>query len=93
VEDFGDLLLIANKGIGKTNTLMVLAQELGKLPDTRVIIFEDFPKWNLEFDRLPYMVIYDSDVIENGHIVNMEDYWLLHERDYLVKRGPEIKEF
>jgi len=45
VEDvlsYGDLLEIANKGVGKTNALMVLAQYFRKLPDTRVIVFEDF---------------------------------------------------
>jgi len=89
---YGDLLLIANKGIGKTNTLMVLAQKFRLLPNTRVIIFEDFPKWCLEFDQIPFMVIHDSDVKETNHVINGNDYFLVHERDYSVKRGTEIKE-
>ena len=47
VFSFGDMLLIANKGVGKTNALMCLASEIRKLPDTRLIIFEDFPKFAL----------------------------------------------
>lgn len=89
---YGDLLVIANKGIGKTNTLMVLAKEFQNLEDTKLIIFEDFPKWCLEFDSMPYMVIHDNDVVETSHTVDMEDYFLRHERDYSVKRGLEIQQ-
>jgi hypothetical protein len=42
VVSYGDLLLIANKGIGKTNSLMVLAQRFRNSADTKVILFEDF---------------------------------------------------
>jgi len=92
VLSFGDLLLIANKGLGKTNTLMVLAEKFRKLPNTRVIIFEDFPKWCNEFSSIPFFIVHDHDVLETNHTVNMEDYFLLHERDYAVTRGSEIKE-
>jgi hypothetical protein len=93
VLSYGDLLLIANKGIGKTNTLMVLARELGNLENTRVIIFEDFPKWCRQFDIIPYMIIQDSDVSESSHVLDMESYFLRHERDYTVYRGEEIGQF
>ena len=92
VLDFGDLLLIANKGVGKTNSLMVLANEFRKLENTRVIIFEDFPKWCLEFDNIAYMIIHDSDVIETSHTIDVEQYFLRHERDYSVLKGSEIKQ-
>ena len=88
---FGDMLLIANKGTGKTNALMCLASEIRKLPDTRLIIFEDFPKFCLEFDGIPYMRIKDSDVVETKHTIDIEDYFLRHERDYTVRRGAEIR--
>jgi len=94
VEDvfsFGDLLLVANKGIGKTNALKVLAREFREQPDTRVIVFEDFPKWCLEFDEIPYMLIHDKDVKETNHEIDIEDYFLRHERDYAVLRGSEIQ--
>lgn len=90
---YGDLLEIANKGIGKTNALMCLARELGNLENTRVIIFEDFPKWCKQFDSLPYMIIRDDDVSESNHVLDMEDYFLRHERDYTVFRGEEIEQF
>jgi hypothetical protein len=90
---YGDLLLIANKGIGKTNSLMVLAQRFRSLENTKVIIFEDFPKFALEFDRVPYFVVHDTDVEESSHVVDCEDYFLRHERDYCVNRGSEIEEF
>jgi hypothetical protein len=90
---YGDLLLIANKGIGKTNSLMVLAQRFRGLENTKVIIFEDFPKFALEFDGIPYFVVKDSDVQESHHVVDVEDYFIRHERDYCVKRGSEIEEF
>jgi len=89
---FGDLLLIANKGIGKTNALMVLAEQFRKEPNTKVIIFEDFPKIALEFSEIPYIVIHDSDVKETNHTVDLEDYFLRHERDYAVLRGSEIQQ-
>jgi len=89
---YGDLLLIANKGVGKTNALKVLASEMRKLPETRVIIFETFPKFALEFENIPFMRIQDRDVTETQHTVDMEDYFLRHERDFSVKRGTEINE-
>lgn len=89
---YGDMLEIANKGCGKTNALMVLARQFRQLENTRVIIFEDFPKFCLEFDAMPYMVIHDNDVIETSHTVDVEDYFLKHERDYTVSRGHEIED-
>lgn len=91
VLDYGDLLLIANKGQGKTNALKVLSSELRKLPNTRVIIFETFPKFALEFENIPYMRIKDRDVTETDHVIDVENYFLRHERDYSVLRGEEIK--
>jgi hypothetical protein len=90
---YGDLLLVANKGVGKTNSLMVLAQRFRQVPDTRVIVFEDFPKFALEFDCMPYFVVHDSDVVESVHAIDMGGYFLKHEQDYTVKRGAEIQEF
>jgi len=90
---FGDLLLIANKGIGKTNSLMVLAEEFRKLENTKVIIFEDFPKWCLEFSEIPFFVVLDSDVTETKKETNLENAFLVHETDFSVKRKDEILTF
>lgn len=87
---YGDLLLIANKGVGKTNALKVLSSELRKLPNTRVIIFETFPKFCKEFEAIPFMRIKDGDVTETKHEIDVENYFLRHERDYAVLRGEEI---
>jgi len=92
VLNYGDLLLIANKGIGKTNSLMILARKFRNLENCRVFIFEDFPKWMLEFDSIPYMIIHDDDVVETSHTIDIEDYFLRHERDYTVARGSEIQQ-
>lgn len=90
--NYDDLLIIANKGQGKTNALKVLSSELRKLPNTRVIIFETFPKFCLEFESIPFIKIHDNDVSETSHTVDIESYFLRHERDYTVKRGQELKE-
>jgi len=93
VEDiikFGDCLLVSRKGTGKTNNLMVLAREFRELPDTRVFIFEDFPKWMKEFDKVGYFIIHDEDVLETSHTIDMEDYFLRHSRDYTILRGREL---
>ena len=93
VLDYGDLLLIANKSMGKTHTLMHLARTFKSMENTRVIIFEDFPKWIHEFDSIGYFVVRDNDVVETQHVVDIENYFLRHERDYTIKKGREIKEF
>lgn len=92
VLSYGDLLLIANKGCGKTNTLEILARAFRNTLNTRVIIFEDFPKWCIEFDKVPFVIIKDIDVIETSHTIDMENYFLRHERDYTVLKGREIKQ-
>ena len=90
---FGDLLLIAEKSHGKTETLKTIAKELKAMPSTKVFIFEDFPKFCHEFEALAYFVVKDSDVVESEHTIDLEDYFLRHERSYTIKRGGEIKEF
>ena len=88
----GDLLIVARKGRGKTVTLWNLAKAFRKQPNTRVIIFEDFPKWINEFDTIPYFIIEDSSVRESSHAIDLEDIWLRHERDYTILKGYEIKQ-
>ena len=51
---YGDLLIVANKGTGKTNALMELSRTFMRDPKNRVVIFETFPKFVHEFDRIPY---------------------------------------
>ena len=90
--DYGDLLLIANKGTGKTNNLMCLAHMV-KCTSTRVIVFEDFPKWCLEFSKVPYLVIEDQDVVETKKAIDIDNVFLTHSKDYTVMNGTEIRSF
>jgi len=90
---FGDLLLIAQKSHGKTHTLMNLARQFKSMKNVHTYIFEDFPKWISQFDSTAYMVVNDDDVIETEHVVDVEDFFLRHERDYSVLKGNQIKEF
>lgn len=91
---FGDLLVVANKGIGKTNTLMQLARAFRLLPQTRVVIFETFPKWCHEFDKIPFVFVNDNDVVttETYLQLNEDDYFIRTKRDYTIRRGKEFTE-
>ena len=92
VLDYGDLLLIARKGHGKTETLKALARTFKNMANTRVIIFEDFPKWIHEFDGIPYMTIKNCDVRDTNHTIDLEDYFLRHEKSYVVT-NPNVQQF
>lgn len=92
VLDYGDLLLIARKGHGKTETLKVLTREFKSMQNTRVFIFEDFPKWCLEFDSIAHMIIKNSDVRDTNHTIDMEDYFIRHEKSYVVT-NPYVEQF
>jgi len=88
----GDLLIVSIKGHGKTVTLFNIARAFRNVPDTRVIIFEDFPKWMNEFDTIPYFVVHDSDVKDSGKtIIDLSDIWLRHEKSFTILKGREIK--
>ncbi len=91
---FGGLFVVANKGCGKTNSLMQIARELRKDARNRVIVFETFPLWMHTFDSMPYCYIEDSDVIktDNGfESVRHEDVkrLLSQNKDLLICLGIE----
>ncbi len=91
---YGDLLLIANKGCGKTNTLMQLTKAFREQLHTRVIIFETFPKWCNEFDTIPYIFVRNNDVIQTDSMIQLseEDYFVRSKRDYTILRGNEFEQ-
>jgi len=91
---YGDLLLVANKGVGKTNALMQLARAFRLQENTRVVIVETFPKWCNEFDELPFVFVNDSDVVTTDTFLelNEEDYFVRTSRDYVIRRGSEFTE-
>lgn len=91
---YGDLLIVANKGIGKTNTLMQLARAFRQQQNTRVVIVETFPKWCNEFDKIPFVFVNDNDVVTTDTFLelNEEDYFVRTSRDYVIRRGREFSE-
>jgi hypothetical protein len=62
VSEFGDLVILGVKGSCKTTLMQWLARTLREDAQNHIIIFETFPKWIHEFDKIAYMVIADSDV-------------------------------
>jgi len=91
---FGDLLIIGNKGTGKTNTLMQLTKEFRRDNQNKIIIFETFPKWLHEYDTIPYLYIEDTDVRQTFSAIelNEDDYFVRTSKDYSILRGTEINE-
>lgn len=91
---YGDALLVANKGYGKTNALMQLTRVFQRAPNVKVVVLEPFPKWTHEYDMIPYMTIEDGCVVEHHETLQLEtdDYFVRTKRDYSVLRGNEIKE-
>ena len=88
----GDLFLVSEKSHGKTEALKTLASTFRSMENTRVIVFEDFPKWVNEFESVPYMLIRDRDVLETQHVVDLADIFLRHDKSFSVVRGSEIKQ-
>ena len=96
---FGDLLIIGNKGTGKTNTLMQLTKQFRRdnqntHNQNKIIIFETFPKWMHSFDTIPYLYIRDQDVRQTFSAIelNEDDYFVRTSKDYSILRGTEINE-
>ncbi len=72
--------------------MKALARTFKNLSDTRIFIFEDFPKWLREFDSVAYMTIKDSDVKDTEHVIDLGDYFLKHGKSYVVT-NPNINQF
>lgn len=92
VFDNGDLLIVSQKGHGKTVALFNIARQFRNIPNTRVMIFEDFPKWSIEFDKIPFYIVQDSYVVDSDKTIDISDIWLRHERSYTITKGSEIKQ-
>jgi len=60
---YGDVLILGNKGTGKTNALMCLAEQIRQDKKTKLVIIEMFPKWINEFNEVPYLIINNEDVV------------------------------
>lgn len=72
---------------------MNLAQKLSENPNNKVIIFESFPKWCLEFGNASFMEIPREWIIESSKVIDIEKAWIRHERSYTVLHGEAISQF
>jgi hypothetical protein len=57
LRDHGDLFFVSKKGHGKTVATQNLAMEIIKNSNNKLVIFETFPKWCLEFPDASFMEI------------------------------------
>jgi hypothetical protein len=87
-----DLTFISEKGHGKTNAVENLASKITERPDTRLIVFESFPKWSNEFN-IPYLEIPQEWIIETSKTVNLDKTWIQHENGFSVLHGDIIDQF
>jgi hypothetical protein len=87
-----DLTFISEKGHGKTVACENLASKIIQRPDTRLIVFESFPKWSDEFP-IPYLEIPQSWIVETSKTVNLDKTWIQHENAFSVLHGDIINQF
>jgi hypothetical protein len=87
-----DVLLIAEKGHGKTNALECIIDYLAQ-HNAKVIIFEYFPKFCLEQKNAKFIEIPENWIVETKKTVNIQNALLTHETAYTVLNGDQIKDF
>jgi len=94
VSEFGDLVILGVKGSCKTTLLMHLARELRRDKNNHCIAFETFPKWIHQFDKIPYMVIADSDVVleEETPYLESDRAYIQWSKDYTILNAEDILE-
>jgi len=95
IENISDLCIMGMKNTAKTTLLMWLARELRKDQKNHVIIFETFPKWLHEFDKIPYIVIQDSDIQEKENLPYLEqDKTIIQwSKDYDISNAETVNQF
>jgi hypothetical protein len=91
----GDLVILGLKDTCKTTLMQHLSRTLRAEPKNHVIIFETFPKWIHEFDRIPYMVIADSDVQpkENFAYLEQDKSYIQWSKDYTILNAKTVIKF
>ncbi len=95
IAENGDLCVLGMKGTCKTTLLMHLARNIMEDLDNHLIIFETFPKWQKEFDIIPYMIISDSDVQEKENSPYMQENYsyIQWSKNYEIANESEVLEF
>ena len=95
IKNISDLCIMGMKNTAKTTLLMWLARELRKDTHNHVIIFETFPKWMHEFDKILYMTIAETDIQEKENLPYLEQdksviQW---SKDFEIVNGATVNEF
>jgi len=95
IKNISDLCIMGMKNTAKTTLLMWLARELRKDAHNHVIIFETFPKWMHEFDKIPYMTIAETDIQEKENLPYLEqDKSIIQwSKDFEIVNGSTVNEF
>ncbi len=95
IAENGDLCVLGMKGCCKTTLLMHLARTIREDSKNRLIIFETFPKWCKEFDKIAYMTIRDSDIQEKENLPFLEEdkSYIMWSKDFTVSNAEGITEF
>ena len=95
IAENGDLCVLGMKGTCKTTLLMHLARTIREDKQNRLIVFETFPKWIKEFDKIPFMVIKDSDVQEKENLPFLEENksYIQWSKDFTISNAEDINEF
>ena len=87
-----DILLIAEKNFGKTNSLECIIDYLAE-HDNKIIVFEYFPKFCMEQKNAKFLEIPESWITETKKTANIQNALITHETAYTVLHGDQIKEF
>jgi hypothetical protein len=92
LDEMVDLTFVSEKGHGKTVACMDLASKIAENPNNRVIVFESFPKWCIEFPA-KFLEIPKSWIVETDKTIDLQDTWIKHEQAFTVLNGNIINEF
>jgi hypothetical protein len=88
-----DCTFVSEKGHGKTVASMDLAQKIIENPSNRLIVFESFPKWSIEFKDAKFLEIPKSWIVETEKAIDLQNTWIRHETAFSVLHGDIISQF
>jgi hypothetical protein len=69
----GGLHIVANKAHGKTRLMFSMAQELRRMPNVRVLIFDGSESWLYGFNRIETFTISENDILA-AHLRTIEEF-------------------
>lgn len=88
-----DITFVSEKGHGKTVACENLALKITQNQNNRLIVFESFPKWSLEFPNAVFMEIPKEWITETQNLIDLEKTWIRHETSFTVLHGESISQF